>query len=448
MTATDVTGTGVTATDMTAAGVTAVERLYAIVEQGLCIGCGICQSVAGADSVAVVKTESGYQQPVVVGELSHETVDTIYDVCPGTRVDGLPERLIAGDTSVDKVWGPWRRMTRAWASDPDVRHEGSTGGVLTALAQYLLHSERVDFVLHVKASTTEPTFGESTLSFTQADVLEAAGSRYGPTPPLLDINAVLDRGQPFAFVGKPCDLNALRNWARHDSRVDELVRYWLTMVCGGYGTPDFTAKFLNRMGVDPAELTGFRYRGRGCPGPTTATTADGSVDAHYLDYWGDDASMWTLPWRCKICPDGIGESADIAAADSWPGGSPTREGSETDLGVNAVIARTIAGQELLEAAVGDGFITVEHDITPDDMNDYQPHQVRKKYAVAPRLAGIAAEGRIKPKVTGLRVDELAAEVPVEVNEQQIAGARERIRIGKATLPTPVASGADKCHTPV
>jgi coenzyme F420 hydrogenase subunit beta len=136
------------------------ERLYAIVEQGLCIGCGLCQAVAGPDKVKVVKTTGGYLQPVVAGALDHETVDRIYDVCPGTRIEGLPARLIDGETKTDNVWGPWRRMVRAWAGDPVQRFEGSTGGVLTALAGYLLASKRVDFILHAKASTSEPTFGE------------------------------------------------------------------------------------------------------------------------------------------------------------------------------------------------------------------------------------------------------------------------------------------------
>lgn len=420
---------------------TPTERLYDIVEQGLCIGCGLCESVAGRETVSMMKVPSGYQHPVVIGQLEHSTVDTIYDVCPGTRVDGMPEAHITEGTSIDPVWGPWRRIALGWAGDPAVRYEGSTGGVLTALAQYLLASDRVDFILHVRASTVEPLFGEPTLSFTEADVMAAAGSRYGPTAPLLNVHDVLDRGQPFAFIGKPCDIGALRNWARHDPRVDELVRYWLTPVCGGWGTPTFAASFLDRMGVDPDELTGFRYRGRGCPGPTRAETADGSVDAHYLDYWGDDASQWSLPWRCKICPDGIGEAADIAASDAWPGGSPTREGSVDDPGTNAIIARTAVGQELMEAAERDGALVLEREIGPAEMSEYQPHQVRKKLAVSPRLQGIADESRVVPRYSGLRLDELAAGQSVEVNTAQRDGTRERIRKGKATEATPKPIGS-------
>ena len=73
---------------------TPAERLYAIVEQGLCIGCGLCQSVAGKDSqgkrrVSVVKTSNGYLTPVIESELDHQTVDRIYATCPGTRVSTL-----------------------------------------------------------------------------------------------------------------------------------------------------------------------------------------------------------------------------------------------------------------------------------------------------------------------------------------------------------------------
>ena len=113
---------------------TPAERLYAIVEQGLCIGCGLCQSVAPPGVIGVRRVPSGYEAPVVLGRLDHATVDTIYDVCPGTRVDGLPERLHGPGTTTDAVWGPWQRMVRTWASDPAIRHRGSTGGVLTALA--------------------------------------------------------------------------------------------------------------------------------------------------------------------------------------------------------------------------------------------------------------------------------------------------------------------------
>lgn len=414
------------------------QRMNAISEQGLCAGCGLCQSIAGPDRIRVVKTENGYERPVIVGDLDDRLVDRIFDVCPGTRVEGLPERELTSETKLDTVWGPWQRIVRAWAGHQDTRFEGSTGGVLTALAQFLLEDKRVDFVLHVKASTTEPTFGERHLSFTSADVLEGAGSRYGPAAPLIDATEILARGQPFAFVGKPCDIAALRNLGRHDVRVNDLVRYWLTPVCGGFMPPQGMTEFLQRAGIRQDHVKRFRYRGRGCPGPTRIETDAAAKEFHYLDLWGEDESAWHLPFRCKICPDGIGEAADIVAADTWPGGSPTREGSVDDLGTNAIIARTSAGVELLNAAAQAGFLTLDYDVTPDELSLYQPHQMRKKYSARDRHLGLGDEGRIVPQTARLRIDDLAADMPEAQRAFQRDGTRKRVAIGKATEPTPKA----------
>ena len=417
----------------------AIDRMNSISEQGLCSGCGICQSIAGSSKIKVVKSMNGFERPVIIGDLDDATVDKIFQICPGTRIEGLPKNQLSSNTKTDNVWGPWHRIVRAWAGNPKIRFEGSTGGVLTALAKFLLSEKRVDFILHVKASSKEPTFGARFLSFTEADVLEATGSRYGPAAPLIDIDEVLSRGSPFAFIGKPCDISALRNLARYDERVDELVKYWLTPVCGGFMSPSSTDNFLTRNGVDRDKLLSLRYRGQGCPGPMQIETLHEKKKLHYLDYWGDDESTWNLPFRCKICPDGIGEAADIAASDTWIGGSPTRSESKTDPGTNAVVVRTETGIELLEAAAKSGAINIEYDITPDDMSLYQPHQMYKKYAAYDRYQGLADEGRLVPITKRLRLKELANEINQSTRKIQRDGTIARVRSGKATESKPNSS---------
>ena len=65
-------------------------------------------------------------------------------------------------------------------------------------------------------------------------------------------------------------------------------------------------------------------------------------DKDYNSFWGDE-SNWKVPFRCKICPDAIGESSDIAALDTWRGGSPKGE----DEGFNAAVMRTKKGIKVL-----------------------------------------------------------------------------------------------------
>ena len=165
-------------------------------------------------------------------------------------------------------------------------------------------------------------------------------------------------------------------------------------------------------------------------------TTDGrSFELDYGEMWGDE-SGWRIQPRCKICPDAIGEAADVVSADCWPGGAPEAE----DEGFNAVFARTRAGVGLFERAVAHGALTVVRSIGIRDMDLFQPHQVRKKRAVWARFQGMRTAGMAVPKVERLRIAELAAENDEEVNEREMRGAVTRARAGRLGEPPAVVAG--------
>jgi coenzyme F420 hydrogenase subunit beta len=409
--------------------------LEEIVAGGLCIGCGLCQAVAGADEIQMVLTPEGRERPVARAQLDAALLARINAVCPGTRVEGGAVAAGSAAELHDTVWGRAQLMAIGYASDPDVRHRASTGGVLTALGQFLLASGRVKFILHVAASRREPLRTDRTLSFDAAAVLEAAGSRYGPAAPLVDFTALLDRGEPFALIAKPCDMAAVRNLARIDSRVDRCLRYALTFVCGGASDLTKSEEVASGLGLRAEELTLFRYRGNGCPGPVRLETKDDrSFELTYQQMWEDEAT-WRIQPRCKICPDAIGESADIAASDVWPGGGPAGE----DEGFNGIIVRTVRGLELYRAALAAGAITVEpRSVTFRDFDGFQPHQIRKKRAVWARMAGMKAAGCPVPETHRLRLTECARLNTWAENLDEARGARRRARQGRLGEPPAAA----------
>ena len=138
--------------------------LEEIVAGGLCIGCGLCRAVAGADRVDIVLTPEGRERPVARTALDAATLDRINAICPGTRVEGARPGAQSAQASHDVVWGPAEQLAVGYAGDPAVRYRGSTGGVLTALGQFLLASGRVKFILHVAASGREPMRTERRIS--------------------------------------------------------------------------------------------------------------------------------------------------------------------------------------------------------------------------------------------------------------------------------------------
>jgi coenzyme F420 hydrogenase subunit beta len=404
-----------------------------IVEGGLCIGCGLCQALAGADRIQIVLTPEGRERPVARQPLDESTLERINAICPGTRVEGAAA-YASSRVMHDVVWGPAERLAIGHAGDPEVRYRASTGGVLTALGQFLLASGRAKFVLHVAASGTEPMRTERALSFDAASLLEGAGSRYGPAAPLIDFTALLDRAEPFALIAKPCDISAVRNLARIDPRVNRYLRYALTFVCGGASDLTKSEEVVSEFGIRPDELSLFRYRGHGCPGPTRLETRDGrSFELTYQEMWADEAT-WRIQPRCKICPDAIGESADLAASDVWPGGGPTGE----DEGFNGIIVRTARGLELYEAALAAGAIVVQPgDVSFRDFDGFQPHQVRKKRAVWARFAGMRAAGQPVPETHDLRLAECARLNSFTENLAEARGARRRAKQGRLGEPPAV-----------
>lgn len=400
-----------------------VERL---IEEALCTGCGLCAGIH--PDIEMQVAESGYERPVAAEPITSEV---LRNACPALRVRGLDDETIQEASHFDEVWGPYEHLVKAHAADPEVRHRASTGGVLTALGQYLLDSGEVDFILHVKAGGRDPSFGEVTISETKGEVLEAAGSRYGPAAPLETIGEVLDRGQPFAFIAKPCDLSALRALGEHDPRVGKLVKAYLSPVCGGTMPPKQLGMFYERMGVAREDVTALRYRGYGCPGDTVAETQEKTVSATYEEFWGEDSSQWQIPWRCKICGDGIGDAADVAAADDWPNAAPDMEAAKTDPGTNVNIVRTKRGKDLVEAAEKAGFLTLGEEVTPSYMTSVQPHQMRKKMSALARWEALEEMGRIKPNSTNLRLEELSQKLTKDQRGAQIKGVKARINLGKA-----------------
>ena len=399
--------------------------LESIVEQGWCMGCGLCQSIAGADRVRLCMQSEGGERPAVLEPLDEATLQAINLACPGIHCEGAGAASNAPDVRLDPLWGPWVWMATGHAADPQVRFHASSGGALSALGQFLLDSGEVEFILHVAASPAAPLRSVAHSSFTAMQVMQASGSRYGPAAPLVDLRAVLDRGRPFAFIGKPCDISALTNYATLDPRVDELLRYTLNFFCGGVSEFGKTLDYVRKVGLSEAQVSHLRYRGDGCPGPMVMKSRDGrAFKFDYNEMW-EDESRWQLQFRCKICPDSIGECADVTVADVWPGGRPDSEG----LGFNGFIARTPRGARLLAAAVRAGAITLTEELGIDGLELAQGSHSRRKKGLKSRLRAMHDAGMIVPRFEQLRLDDADALLDDGERRSNYEGMRVRLERG-------------------
>lgn len=403
------------------------QSLTEVVETGYCIGCGLCEAL-GANKVSMQYTALGSLRPHGLEYLNEAQQSRLLAACPG--VSASSKQTSGVGFSVDMIWGQYADMRYAWAGDDEVRYKAATGGVLTALGQFLLSSHQVDFILQVAADPAAPMRNRWVISETPEQVLNATASRYSPTAPLAGLEIALAREQSFAIIAKPCDLNALHNLSLVDSRIDRYCLYRLALVCGGQSRLSKSEATLKSLGLNEQQVRIFRHRGHGNPGATYIETKDDQrYELSYSDLWGDE-SGWDLETRCKFCPDALGEAADIVAADVWPGGSPSGE----DAGFNGIVVRSACGQALLSAAHKAEVLELGEAITPAQFNEFQPHQVRKKQALVPRMAAMLDSGYAVIKTQGLRLFELVEGMSSEHYEREYQGTRSRAKNGKFKEP--------------
>jgi coenzyme F420 hydrogenase subunit beta len=366
----------------------------------------------------------GYNRPEHIGPVTAEEERVIAAACPGAVVEPWPQ-----EATSHPYWGPHRRVMTGAATDPTTRFEGSSGGAISALLIHALETGLVDRVVQVGADSQQPTRNRLVVSRTRDEVLARAGSRYTASSPLAGIEAELAAGGAFAFVGKPCDASALRRLARVDARVARHAPLVLSFFCGGIPSHDGVARILGAMGVPAETVTAFRYRGRGWPGNCVAETSTGEArEMTYADSWGRYLSK-EVQFRCKICPDAVGGVADIACADAWYGdeaGYPSFQEAE---GRSLIMARTPAGEALLQAALASGTIEGE-DLPIAEIDRMQPSQARRKRLVLARTASLPFALQPRPRMTGLDVLTAARRARLGEAVQNFVGTLRRTALGR------------------
>jgi len=401
-------------------GISSLDRAVArVVDTDNCTGCGACTLL---DTGLTMRLDNaGFARPVRLRETPDQpdALRRFESMCPGVVVRAANPPGTRRHPTMGSYLGVWR----AWAADPEVRLRGSSGGVLTALSTWLVESGEVPSVIGAGASKTDARQTVSVSISSRAEALEAAGSRYAPVA--LAGGVVGDpAGDDAAVVGKPCEIAALR--ALHASAPTggiEPLRF--SFFCAGTPSQAATTALLADLGVEPDQhVDELWYRGRGWPGSFTAITDGHRVEASYDRSWGQFLGP-TMQWRCKICPDGVGESSDVTAADLWS----TDERGYPDFtegpGYSALIARTERGRDVIARAQQAGVIVTEP-ISMDDVAAIQPFQRNRREQLFGRLLGARAAGKPVPRYRGFGLLRLSLRRP-RTTVRTLRGSFRRVR---------------------
>ena len=333
-----------------------------VVSWRLCVGCGACVLACADNNIRLVDVFDRGLRPVI-NSAKCQKCGECAKVCPGIEISHQP---FNGQTipELHQAWGPVLEVWEGYATDPEIRYKGSSGGVATALTLFCLEKEQASGVLHIGTNSEAPLQNVPVFSKSREELLACTGSRYSPAAPCEKLNWIKEADLPCIFIGKPCDVVALRKSQAVNPTLNNKVGLAISIFCAGTPSTKGTYKLLDVLGVQPERTEGLMYRGCGWPGMTVVKIKGGNGQTRQMTYeqsWGNILSNYGQ-FRCRICPDSTGEFADIACGDPW-----YRDIEPDDLGRSLVLVRTEHGKETLQKAVKAGYVKlnrVESDTLP------------------------------------------------------------------------------------
>jgi len=303
--------------------------------------------------------------------------------CPGHQVDG--DLMMEGRpkvTEFDHEFGQALEIWQGFASDPQVRHKASSGGLLSALSLYCLEKGGMERVVHSGMNPDRPWLNQTQQSFNRSDILGKTGSRYAPSSPCEGLEWIEKGEGKSVFIGKPCDAAAACRLARERPELDAKLGVVLSFFCAGTPSTGATLSLLEKLNIQPADIDELRYRGDGWPGGFKVLFGNRQKEEFlsYKDSWGYINRF--RPLRCTICPHGLGRVADISCGDAWNDYDETRE----DEGQSIVLVRTERGRQILHGAIEAGYVTLTP-IDPQQVVEAQP-LLQKRRDVPARMLGM------------------------------------------------------------
>ena len=330
-----------------------IKTLKDVVDWGLCTGCGACHFACNKGAVKLVNIPAvGIRLQFITAGCAGCT--ECLSICPGYQVNGgLSQNGACSTSNGFEEIGPVLEVWEGHASDPQIRHKGSSGGVLTALAVYCLEHEGMKGILHTASAPAEPWKNVTVMSSTREEVLSRAGSRYAPAAPCGGLDKIEESDGPAVFIGKPCDAAAVTMLRQQRPELAKKLGLVLTFFCAGTPSTNGTLDLLKSMDVSADNVSTLNYRGEGWPGEFRVGYGPGSQQKSmsYDESWAKLTGY--RPLRCNLCPDGLGRVADISCGDAWhaynEGGSP---------GKSLVLVRTARGREILRRAIAAGYVTL------------------------------------------------------------------------------------------
>lgn len=320
-----------------------IRNISKIVDNGLCNGCGACYSVCQEEAISI---EENKRLGILFAKIAKEKCINCGNcllVCPALDIQ------VNNNVAKNKVIGNYTQLLCGHSSNHDLRYRASSGGIISALLEYLIEKRIVEGFVLVKPSNGNPFLNEPFISNQVNEIHKYAGTRYLPIPIDKILKEISSRAGKYVVIGTPCQIYGLTKYEKVNGEIKDKIYLKVGFFCGG--TPNLNAyryyMFANR--IKEENLISI-HRGLGWPGNDVFEYADGKKILKARkpkDFYA--RSNYTLCFypifaqkRCLLCIDRYSSFADVSVGDAWL--ERFRDDSE---GTSLIISRSKKVDQLL-----------------------------------------------------------------------------------------------------
>jgi coenzyme F420 hydrogenase subunit beta len=214
------------------------------------------------------------------------------------------EKLVFGrERTKDEAFGIYCRTTAAQATNEKIRRLAQDGGVVTALLIYAFDTGYISGAVVSGVDPTRPSYAVPKIASNSAEILSCAGTRYSYSPNLIALTSVAEKDIDLAFVGTPCQINALRKMQAVGNKYDS-VKLLIGLMCSEcFDYETLVEKHLHtELGLDLKDIIKINIKGK-----MIITMKDGTIHTLPLSEVKKYARK-----SCGSCHDFSSELADIS----------------------------------------------------------------------------------------------------------------------------------------
>lgn len=357
-------------------------------DKGLCTGCGTCVSVCPNSAIEMIlDSKIGIFIPRI-DENKCNDCGICYETCPGHSVDFKELNLEIFGKQPEDIWlGNYIGLYIGHATDYEIRHNSSSGGLVTALLIFALEEGIIDGALVTRMKKDKPLEPEPFIARTKEEIISAMGSYYCPVPANIGLKEILKEEGKFAVVGLPCHIHGIRKAEMLNKDLREKIVLHFGLMCSNTTTFLGTEYFLRKLGFRIESIEKFYYRKGGwLPKKKVVVVVKGEENVIQIPsgrfrsflYQVLDNSTYhqnfVVP-RCLLCCDHTCEFTDVSFGDPR---LPELVNSEK-AGKSLIVSRSKIGEEMLQKAQSSGKIEITEEINVERFFQGQNPSFKKKF---------------------------------------------------------------------